>query len=673
MLSSPSLSIFLKLAGVKVLSNRRNKGLLRVARDPTGELLVVRTIDFAFFNCGESDGIPSSALREICLLRGVRHPNLMTALFANLQAGMLSVVLPFGEYSMREVFEYTKKIPCDSIHPVMLTEKRWQSMLEQVGLGLSFLHEECEVMHRNLKPENIFLNVIGWTVRIGDFSSSRGFGGIRASFTPEEPKTRKRTPREVSRLIYRAPEIIMRVVSYGPEIDIWSLGVIGFEGLLCLERKEFILAEAGTEAEILFRIFQLFGSPGNQWPHGVFHCRSWWGGSSPGFIHQSSDKLIPKEVVEILTVLHQNSAKLILPLLSLCPTNRPSASAFVSKFVSPNSMPSIVRPIVTKESTLLIYVCESWRGWLFGIAKVLGAPSWVVWAAAQLADSVLPIIEKNAIGHSYVGSRRNSAASNASFVSAESSCDSSYRNSIAAILIASVKLCCRLEESRDFFRLAACSRLAEATKVEGLLEFEEKILRAVRFRVPVPKAPTWAGTGRRSQLALFICDVSFFRGVGVSWALIEALAPLLADVWLGEVLIEARSSKCCFTLLEAQSALRDMIAALTDFKQSYGAHYIEDMHDEFFTIPNIPYPTWPWETLFDALETNACKGCGIDCRAVRAPSARNSEIPSPSTPSRRMLRRSLTDTKRRSSLSSDRRSKRRLSSEVLPSKRPKLE
>ena len=82
-------------------------------------------------------------------------------------------------------------------------------------LGLSLLRK-CNVLHADLKPDNVLVNEAGSTLKICDLGSATD------ASTPEEA-----TPYLVSRF-YRAPEIVLGV-PYDFAIDMWSIGCTLFE------------------------------------------------------------------------------------------------------------------------------------------------------------------------------------------------------------------------------------------------------------------------------------------------------------------------------------------------------------------------------------------------------------------------------------------------------------
>ena len=68
--------------------------------------------------------------------------------------------------------------------------------------------------------------MVGQNIKIGDLSLARKETFPIIKYTPEDPKDRMRSNREIKRLSYRAPELLVRKNYYATEIDIWSLGCI---------------------------------------------------------------------------------------------------------------------------------------------------------------------------------------------------------------------------------------------------------------------------------------------------------------------------------------------------------------------------------------------------------------------------------------------------------------
>lgn len=96
-----------------------------------------------------------------------------------------------------------------------LTEPEVQYFGLQLLSGLRYLHEECRVIHRDLKLGNLFLTK-DMEIRIGDF-------GLAASL--ERPEDRRTTTCGTPN--YIAPEVLENFADgHSFEVDIWSFGVV---------------------------------------------------------------------------------------------------------------------------------------------------------------------------------------------------------------------------------------------------------------------------------------------------------------------------------------------------------------------------------------------------------------------------------------------------------------
>lgn len=113
---------------------------------------------------------------------------------------------------------------------------------------MQHLHK-FHILHRNLKLDNILLTSNN-QIKITDFVLARLETYPMMPYTPEDPKERERSNREIHRLWYRAPEMLFRKSYYANEIDIWSLGCILAE--LALGAPLF---KGRNEIEYLFQVF----------------------------------------------------------------------------------------------------------------------------------------------------------------------------------------------------------------------------------------------------------------------------------------------------------------------------------------------------------------------------------------------------------------------------------
>ncbi|KAI8984704.1 kinase-like domain-containing protein [Mycotypha africana] len=93
-----------------------------------------------------------------------------------------------------------------------LKEKHARDISRQIASALDYCHRNL-IVHRDLKVENILLSTIG-TIKIIDFGLSNVFS----------PKSQLNT--FCGSLYFAAPELLDGRVYTGPEVDIWSFGII---------------------------------------------------------------------------------------------------------------------------------------------------------------------------------------------------------------------------------------------------------------------------------------------------------------------------------------------------------------------------------------------------------------------------------------------------------------
>ncbi|KAF7684568.1 putative cell division protein kinase [Astathelohania contejeani] len=152
----------------------------------------------------KDEGIPGTALREISILRNLKHVNILTLKSVIHTDKILVMVFEFVDYDLKE---YIAHHPHNTI-----------DLIKQLCDGLSYIHNKM-IVHRDLKPQNILVNKKG-ILKIADFGLARSMQMEMNTYA-----------NEVITLWYRPPELLKGATAYGTYIDIWSLGCIIVEML----------------------------------------------------------------------------------------------------------------------------------------------------------------------------------------------------------------------------------------------------------------------------------------------------------------------------------------------------------------------------------------------------------------------------------------------------------
>jgi len=224
----------------------------------------------------EENGFPITALREVKILKALKHPNivqLQEIVCSKEQGGAFPknvfMVFEYLEYDLTGVLETPE---------IRLTQDHIKSWSQQLLSGVHYMHTN-KVIHRDLKASNLLINRKG-ELKIADW-------GLARSWNSEM----KRLTNKVITLWYRPPELLLGCIEYTTKIDMWSVGCIVAE---MFRRSAFL--KGRNETHQLELIFKVCGTPNKKdWPNLEKQCRL-WKKYAPG----PTDEVFPNRLGECL-------------------------------------------------------------------------------------------------------------------------------------------------------------------------------------------------------------------------------------------------------------------------------------------------------------------------------------------------------------------------------------
>nr|XP_049704478.1 cyclin-dependent kinase-like 1 isoform X3 [Helicoverpa armigera] len=165
----------------------------------TGEIVAVKK----FVENEDDPLIRKIALREIRMLKNLKHPNLVNLIEVFRRKRKLHLVF---EYCDHTVLHELEKYPAGC--PELLSKQIiWQTLQ-----GVAYCHRH-NCIHRDVKPENILLTSEG-VVKLCDF-------GFARMISPGESYTDY-----VATRWYRAPELLVGDTMYSTPVDVWAIGCV---------------------------------------------------------------------------------------------------------------------------------------------------------------------------------------------------------------------------------------------------------------------------------------------------------------------------------------------------------------------------------------------------------------------------------------------------------------
>ncbi|KAF7077635.1 hypothetical protein CFC21_082167, partial [Triticum aestivum] len=238
----------------------------------------------------EDEGVPSTAIREISLLKEMQHRNIVRLQDVVHNEKCIYLVFEYLDLDLKKHMDSSADF---KNHHIV------KSFLYQILHGIAYCHSH-RVLHRDLKPQNLLIDRRTNSLKLADFGLARAFGIPVRTFT-----------HEVVTLWYRAPEILLGARQYSTPVDVWSVGCIFAE---MVNQKP--LFPGDSEIDELFKIFRIMGTPNEE---------TWPGVSSLPDYKSAFPKWPSVDLATVVPTLEPLGLDLLSKMLCLDPTRRINA------------------------------------------------------------------------------------------------------------------------------------------------------------------------------------------------------------------------------------------------------------------------------------------------------------------------------------------------------------
>ena len=179
-------------------------------------------------------------LRELVILRKLsrtHHLNIVNLLDYKVTDTETLILMDYVPSDLKKFFIANKN------EPKVMNEKFFKNIAHQIISGVNHLHSQ-QIIHRDLKLENILYDEKNNIAKIGDFGLSRIF-----DYCLESQYT------DVGTYPYKPPEILLGLKKYTTAFDIWSIGCLLVQ--ICTLS---LLFGANDPVGVLKLMYDIFGS-----------------------------------------------------------------------------------------------------------------------------------------------------------------------------------------------------------------------------------------------------------------------------------------------------------------------------------------------------------------------------------------------------------------------------
>ncbi|KAI9302327.1 kinase-like domain-containing protein [Cunninghamella echinulata] len=214
-----------KVIGNYTLTDSLGKGSMGKVKlgvhNITGDKIAVKIVpraNLAQFKTGTSNKTPKQIAKEYAReenreMRTIREAHIMMLLRHPNIVGLKDLVVAGPYFYILMDYVNGGQLLHYIVKRQRLSERRARSFARQITSALDYMHRNS-IVHRDLKIENILIDKSGRKIKIIDF-------GLSNLFCPERQLTTY-----CGSLYFAAPELLRATPYKGPEVDVWSLGVV---------------------------------------------------------------------------------------------------------------------------------------------------------------------------------------------------------------------------------------------------------------------------------------------------------------------------------------------------------------------------------------------------------------------------------------------------------------
>eukprot|EP00440_Ansanella_granifera_P022622 gb/GFBE01024571.1/.p1 GENE.gb/GFBE01024571.1/~~gb/GFBE01024571.1/.p1 ORF type:complete len:321 (+),score=99.94 gb/GFBE01024571.1/:1-963(+) len=221
----------------KVLGEGTYGKVYKAMSKTTRQVVAIKRIKL---NPEEDEGVPSTALREVAVLKELNSEHVVKLFEVFCSPSKLTLVFELMENDLKKYMKGLGK-PLDP--------KDIKCLCWQLVKGLEVCHAR-RIIHRDIKPQNLLIDQ-QLRLKLADFGLARAFVVPLPKYT-----------HEVVTVWYRAPEILLGSSVYSLGVDMWAVGCVFAE-----MATGTALFAGDSEIDTIFKVFQKLGTPTQEvWP-----------------------------------------------------------------------------------------------------------------------------------------------------------------------------------------------------------------------------------------------------------------------------------------------------------------------------------------------------------------------------------------------------------------------